>query len=90
MPSKKISISEISGFGTHRIDVAGFPEINKPVSRSTVYRLQKKGIKEVDCDPACNVKGQSNMAEKLDKIYGRYGVPGILNDLKKRECLMWL
>ena len=73
MSSKKINIGETSGFGTHRIDVAGFPEIKKPVSRSTAHRLQKKGIKEVDCDPACNVKGQLNMAKKLYDIYGHYG-----------------
>lgn len=75
MSSNKINIGETSGFGTHRIDVAGFPKIKNPVSRSTVHRLQKKGIKEVDCDPACNVKSQLKMAENLYEIYGQYGDP---------------
>jgi hypothetical protein len=37
------------------------------------YRMQKAGIKEVDCDPACLVKGRKKMAKILSETYGKFG-----------------
>ena len=36
------------------------------------YRMQQAGIKEVDCDPPCLVKGRKKMAKMLSETYGKF------------------
>jgi len=72
MPDKIINIDGSAGQGMHKVNTYGFPKIENAVSRSTIYREQKKGVSELKCDPACDVKGQAQMAQVLGDKYGQW------------------
>ena len=73
MSSKKVKITGTAGQGTRKVQRVGFKNLDKAKSKTTIWRWQKEGKTEIDCDPAVNVKGQKNLGREFKKDYGKYG-----------------
>jgi hypothetical protein len=82
MPKKTIELTTDPGYNEAAINKEGFPKIKKAVSRSTAFRYSKKK-KQIDCDPACDVKGRKAMAGVLFDEYGKWNNEKSICNLEK-------